>query len=74
MRIIKISIAVLSAILMVVGLFMIVNGSLEAFPTPEQIEKARICGTVLVSIGACVESVILIRICKSKKKIRNVKL
>ena len=68
MKIIKISIVILSALLMLVGLFMIVNGSLEAFPTPEQIEKARIGGIVLMSIGACVESVILIRIYKSKKE------
>ena len=68
MNIIKIIIAVLSAILMLVGLFMIVNGSFEDFPTPEQIEKVRISGIVLVSLGACVESVSLIRICKSKKK------
>ena len=30
---------ILSAILIMVGLFMIVNGSLEAFPTPEQIVR-----------------------------------
>ena len=71
MKIIKISIAMLSAILMLVGLFMIVNGSLEDFPTPEQIEKARISGIVLVSLGACVESFILIRIYKSKREIVN---
>lgn len=68
MKIIKISIAILSAILMLFGLFMIVNGSLEAFPTPEQIEKARIGGIVLMSIGACVEFVILIRSVKSQKE------
>ena len=47
---------------------MIVNGSLEAFPTLEQIEKARIGGIVLVSIGVCVESIILISVFKSKKE------
>lgn len=68
MKIIEIGIAILSAILMLVGLFMIVNSSLEAFPTLEQIEKARIGGIVLVSIGVCIESVILIRVFKSKKE------
>ena len=68
MKIVEIGIAILSAILTLTGIFMIVNGSLEAFPTLEQIEKARIGGIVLVSIGACVESVILIRVFKSKKE------
>ena len=68
MKIIEIGIAILSALLMLAGVFMIVNGSLEAFPTLEQIEKTRIGGIVLISIGACVESVILIRIFKSKKE------
>lgn len=64
MKVVKIGIAILSVILMLVGLFMIVNGSLEDFPTPEQIEKVRIGGITLFSIGACIESVFLIRICK----------
>lgn len=68
MKIIEIGITILSAILMMMGLFMIVNGSLEAFPTLEQIEKARIGGIVLVSIGVCVESIILISVFKSKKE------
>ena len=68
MKIIEIGITILSAILMMMGLFMIVNGSLEAFPTLEQIEKARIGGIVLVSIGVCVESIILISAFKSKKE------
>lgn len=68
MTLIEIGITILSAILMMMGLFMIVNGSLEAFPTLEQIEKARIGGIVLVSIGVCVESIILISVFKSKKE------
>jgi len=68
MKIIEIGITILSAILMMIGLFMIENGSLEAFPTLEQIKKARIGDIVLVSIGVCVESIIMIRVFKSKKE------
>ena len=68
MKLIKIGSTILSATLMVAGLFIIINGSLEAFPTPEQIEKTRIGGIVLVIIGACVESLILIILYKTKKK------
>lgn len=68
MKLIKIGSSILSVMLIVVGLFMIINGSLEAFPTPEQIEKTRIGGIVLVIIGACVESIILIILYKAKKK------
>lgn len=39
MKIIEIGIAILSAILMLVGLFMIVNSSLEAFPTRNRLRK-----------------------------------
>lgn len=59
---------ILSAILIMVGLFMIVNGSLEAFPTPEQIEKVRIGGIVLIVVGACIESVRYISTIKTKKE------
>lgn len=68
MKLIKIGSSILSVMLIAVGLFMIINGSLEAFPTPEQIEKTRIGGIVLVVIGACVESIILIILYKTKKK------
>ena len=71
MKIIKISITILSGIILLIGLFMIVRGSLEAFPTAEQVEKARIGGIVLVTIGVSIEAFILMGFCKSKKKNKN---
>lgn len=67
MKIMKKCIFVLAAMLILVGIFMIANGSLEAFPTPEQMEKARIGGIVLAGIGVCIESVIFISFFKGKK-------
>ena len=40
MKLIKIGSSILSVMLIAVGLFMIINGSLEAFPTPEQDRKS----------------------------------
>lgn len=68
MKIIKISICFFAGIMLLMGLFMIVNGSLESFPTEEQIEKVRLVGIALVAVGISIESVILILFCKSKKK------
>ncbi len=67
MKIIKMCFVVISAMLILVGIFMIANGSLEAFPTPEQMEKARIGGIVLAGIGVCIESVIFISFLKENK-------
>ena len=69
MKIMKMCFAVLAAMLILIGIFMTANGSLEAFPTPEQMEKARIGGIVLVSIGVCIESVIIAGNFKAKKNV-----
>lgn len=68
MKIMKIGICFLAGIMLLMGLFMIVNGSLESFPTQEQIEKARISGIALVALGASIEFYVLVKFCKSKKK------
>ena len=49
--------AVFSAIVFLFGLSMLINGSLEMFPTEEQMEKVRIIGWVLVVIGTVLEAV-----------------
>ena len=71
MKIFKISIAILAGIMLLIGLFMIVEGSLEAFPTAEQIGKARIGGIVLVTMGVSIEAAILMGFGKTKKKNKN---
>ena len=67
-KIFKIGIAILAVIMILVEIFMLLNSSLEAFPTLEQIEKARVGGIVLVSIESAVEAFIWGRVFKSKKK------
>ena len=47
MKKIMIAISILAGFMLVIGLFMMANGSLESFPTEEQIEKVKIAGTVL---------------------------
>ena len=41
-NIVFIFLSILALIILLAGLFMLMNGSLESFPTEEQIEKVRI--------------------------------
>ena len=52
----------------IAGLFMILNGSMEMFPTDEQIEKARIAGEILLMIGVIANGIIVAYILKSRDK------
>ena len=47
---------------------MLMNGSLEAFPTDEQIEKVRICGWLFSVVGAILESICVVVFYKNSKK------
>lgn len=47
-KIVCIVIVIVASLVALVGLFMIINGSLEMMPTAEQIEKAHIAGWVLL--------------------------
>ena len=40
------------------GLYLIINGSLEMFPTEEQIEKTRITGWIMLSAGVFIDGII----------------
>jgi len=62
------TVALIAAFMFVIGIFMITNGSLEEFPTNEQIEKVRIVGIFFVTLGTSIEAIILKEIYKSKKK------
>ena len=49
------------------GLFLITNGSLEMFPTQEQVEKTRIAGWVLLLAGVLVDGILAVRLKKSRE-------
>ena len=52
----------------IAGLFMILNGSMEMFPTDEQIEKVRIAGEILLMIGVIANGIIVTFILKNRDK------
>ena len=62
------TVALIAAFMFVIGIFMIINGSLEEFPTNEQIEKVRIVGIFFVTLCTSIEAISLKEIYKSKKK------
>ncbi len=64
MRIIRIVVLVIAAILIITGFFMMINGSLEMYPTSEQQDKAHIAGAVLAFVGIIIS--ILTWICRKK--------
>ncbi len=51
MRFLKIILIAVAFLLMVIGLFMLFNGSLESNPTAEQMEKVRIVGGAFLAAG-----------------------
>ena len=60
--------AALAGIVLFVGILMLINGSLEAFPTEEQIEKIRICGWLFTVVGVVLESISAIALYKNNKR------
>ena len=59
-------IAILVALLIVINISLLISGSLESFPTAEQIEKGRLAyGLILLPLLAS-EAFILTRIFKRK--------
>jgi len=68
MKKITILMAFFAGFMLVIGLFMLMNGSLEAFPTDEQIEKVRIAGGVLAVLGLAIECAALIIFSKLKRE------
>ena len=49
---------VIVTIVALCGLYLIINGSLEMFPTEEQIEKTRITGWRMLSAGVFIDGII----------------
>lgn len=59
----------MATLVALVGLFMIINGSLEMTPTVEQIEKVHITGWVLLVIGVLIDILTIVMwINKEKRK------
>ncbi len=59
-------VSIVVAIIIVMDVFLFISGSLEAFPTSEQIEKGRIVYVLLFVLLIIVETFILTRILRRK--------
>ena len=59
-------ISIILAIIIVMDVFLFICGSLEAFPTVEQIEKGRIVYGLFLGIFVIVEAFVLTRVIKNK--------
>ena len=59
-------ISIILAIIIVMDVFLFICGSLEAFPTVEQIEKGRIAYGLFLGIFVIVEAFVLTRVIKNK--------
>lgn len=60
-------ILVASTIIALIGLFMIINGSLEMHPTVEQIEKVHITGWFIMLIGVFTDFLVSVCLVLSKQ-------
>lgn len=58
---------VIVTIVALCGLYLIINGSLEMFPTEEQIEKTRITGWIIMLMGVFIDGIICKGICNGDK-------
>lgn len=67
-NILLVILAVSAIIVLIAGIFMFINGSLEAFPTEEQVEATRICGVMFIVIGAVLESISAVALYKINKR------
>lgn len=78
MKVIKVTLIILlcifivfSAIVWLLGLYMLINGSFEMFPAEEQMEKIRIIGWLLVVISTVLEAVSVTILYKINKRNKN---
>ena len=51
MKVLRIALLLVALIFLLVGIFMLVNGSLEMYPTMEQQGKVHITGVVFIICG-----------------------
>ena len=64
MRIVRIALFVMALMMIIIGVSMMINGSLEMYPTSEQQDKAHIAGVALAFVGVIIS--ILTWICRKK--------
>ena len=64
MKIVRIALFVMALMMIIIGVSMMINGSLEMYPTSEQQDKAHIAGAVLAFVGGILS--ILTWICRKK--------
>ena len=57
MRVFRTVILVIALLLFVIGIFMMINGSLEMYPTSEQQEKVHIVGAAFAFIGMIIGAI-----------------
>ncbi|MBR5539633.1 MAG: hypothetical protein IKU61_07015 [Clostridia bacterium] len=59
-------VSIVVATIIVIDVFLLISGSLEAFPTEEQIEKGRIVYGLFLGILIIIEAFVLTRVFKNK--------
>ncbi len=59
-------ISIVVAIIIAIDVFLFISGSLESFPTVEQIEKGRIVYSLFFVVLIIIETFVLARIFKKK--------
>ena len=57
MRVFRTVILVIAFLLFVIGIFMMINGSLEMYPTSEQQEKVYIVGAAFAFVGMIIGAI-----------------
>lgn len=58
MKIIRVILWIFIALFFLLGLLWLINGSLEAFPTPEQVEKSRLTA-ILIIVSSCLSAALM---------------
>lgn len=69
-KVIWIIIAIMIALLLILDICLFVEGSLEVFPTPEQIEKGRIAYGLISIVLAITEIFVIRKILRKNKQSR----
>ena len=57
MRVVRIAVLGIALLLFVIGIFMMINGSLEMYPTSEQQEKVHIVGAAFAFVGMIIGAI-----------------
>ncbi len=57
MRVVRIAVLGIALLLFVIGIFMMINGSLEMYPTSEQQEEVHIVGAAFALVGMIIGAI-----------------